>query len=338
MVATLLLFIFLYQQHQVLGDGEAMLNEAAKAAPPSTQGSLLGHRDSSSLLPMLPVPDWESYNYVAQPWSTKYHFFLCAVPKCGSTSWLELVYKMHLGEEQLNDLMKRGSTWMHGHLSFPEQGLMFRPHAPPRPGGGLVWEGDAGRLFKFSQEERLQEERTIDVLNNQTYFKFAVVRHPWNRLVSGYLQKYVSRCKKNRRCFHDKFSPQIDVNLLIPLTLTELLLALEHEPHHQINQHFRPTVEICDVGRIPYDFIADMENPAHIAYLLERIKSPYPLPKENVLHDQHVEPDDLLVACTRATVDLAARLYAKDLESYGYTMDAAYASCEKYGLAHPPKT
>jgi hypothetical protein len=48
-------------------------------------------------------------------------------------------------------------------------------------------------------------------------------------------------------------------------------------------------------------------------------------------------PEDRRVQCTRETVDLAARLYAKDLEAYGYTMDAAYESCEKYGLAFPPE-
>jgi Cft2 family RNA processing exonuclease len=122
-----------------------------------------------------------------------------------------------------------------------------------------------------------------------------------------------------------------------PLTLTELLLVLVHMPSDKIDKHLRSTVDICHVGRIPYNYIADVSNTAQIKYILKKINSPLPLPHSNS-GDSHTEQvGDDQVYCTRETVDLAARLYAKDLETYGYTMDKAYEACEKYGVAHPPK-
>jgi hypothetical protein len=176
-----------------------------------------------------------------------------------------------------------------------------------------------------------------NVLNDPTVFKFTVVRHPWNRLVSGYLNKYVFGCNESRICFQKEYVKNLDTSLRETLSLTELLLTLEHTPTKDMNQHFRPSTEVCNVRDGPYDFIADMENPSHTDYLLAKIKSPFPFPQDNNSLQEIRNPEDLKVACTRETVDLAARLYAADLKTYGYTMDAAYESCEKYGLAHPPK-
>jgi hypothetical protein len=209
------------------------------------------------------------------------------------------------------------------------EGLLFRPRYFPH-----------ARLnnatFEFPANDAGVEARAISVLSDRSFFKFAIVRHPWNRLVSAFIDKYVMGCRKSRVCFRSRYQMPVSIRIVGPLSLTELLLAVQHIPHFKIDRHFRPTTEICDIGRAPYDFIADSDNPAHMRYLLAKIESPHPLQRSNDVKPK-MAPEDRRVQCTRETVDLAARLYAKDLEAYGYTMDAAYESCEKYGLAFPPE-
>jgi hypothetical protein len=275
---------------------------------------------------MKPIQHWEAYHWVYHVWSERFRFFACLVPKCGSTGWLHLIYQMHLNETQFANQSANHDV-LHSHTSYPENGLVFRPRY-------VVASSRLKKDFRFAANYTAIEERSVSMINNASVFKFAIVRHPWNRLVSGYLQKYVSWCGKDRKCLR-RYAARINYRLNTTVTLTELLLALLHEDHIQLEIHFRPTVHMCDVGRIPYDFIADSDNPAHMQHLRTTIGSQHMLSRDNAVKSA-LKPEDLRVACTRKTVDLAARLYAKDLEAYGYTMDAAYESCEKYGLAFPP--
>jgi hypothetical protein len=251
-------------------------------------------------------------------WSEKYKFYACFVPKCASTSWLDLLYEMHLNATAMEAW--RAIIGAARIQSYPDDGLMHRTHGSRDP-------------LATPAPDTVRAEA---VLRDPSFFKFTVVRHPWNRLVSGYLNKYVVICGKDRACFQRTFLPELDTQLHEPMSLTELLLILEHLPSDHINLHFRPSVEICNVRHGPYDFVADMENSAHTEYLLAKIKSPLPLP---ISHNSHIYYNitDTQVKCMRSTVDLAARIYKLDLDTYGYTMDAAYESCEKHGVAHPPE-
>jgi hypothetical protein len=290
------------------------------------RGSRLGvQTNTASLHPVLPIPAWQSEAFLKQIWSEKYNYFVCLVPKCGSTSWLELIYKTHLYEEAFEDRVDSG---LHGEHDYPEEGILFRPSCPVH--------SPIDKDFQFLPLEASRENRALAVLNDPAFFKFAVVRHPWSRLVSGFLNKYHYKCHDDRRCFQQNFVSTINTRLHTPLTLTELLETLLRMPHPVMNSHFRPSTELCDVGRIPYDFIADVDNSSHTEILLTKTKSPIPLYHDNV-GSIRFEPVEEQVPCNRETVDLAARLYDKDLQLYGYSMSSAYDSCAKYGLAFPPK-
>jgi hypothetical protein len=247
-------------------------------------------------------------------WSERFEFYACFIPKCASSSWQELLYQMHLNATEMQEW--RSIKSVERIKSYPADGIMHRSHLTG---------------------PTADELRAEAVLSDPRFFKFTVVRHPWNRLVSGYLNKYVIVCKKDRACFQRLYLPELNTQIHEPMSLTELLLTLEHLPLHHINKHYRPSVEICNVRHGPYDFVADMENPAHTEYILAKIKSPLPLPISKNSLMLKKKADSAHVACTRETVDLAARIYKNDLDTYGFSLDAAYESCEKYGIAHPPE-
>jgi hypothetical protein len=194
--------------------------------------------------------------------SKKFKFYACLIPKCASSSWLELMYEMHLSEAEFQRIKENAIAPM----DLPKNGLY-----------DLVY---GTRKVRFSTNAK--EAR--GALGTPGIFKFTVVRHPWDRLISGYLNKYVFECKKSRACFKKNYVPNLRNNRLrVPMSLTELLFTLEQVPTSGMNQHFRPSTEVCNVRDGPYDFIADMDNPAHTEYLLAKIKSPFPFPQENVL-------------------------------------------------------
>ncbi len=271
----------------------------------------MGSRSSSHLLPFSPDTNASFTDYVVQMWSRKFHYYGCIVTKCGSESWFALMYETHLPSIEYNKDNKNNIRWR-SFFDYPMNGLFQR---------------------------RLQSETlAAKVLNDPSYFKFAVVRHPWNRLVSGFKDKFIDACRRNRTCFSQRFTPGLDRSLSTEVTLTEFLLALIHS-RSPINKHFLPSSRTCDTTHVPYDFIGDLENPEHIAFILDRIKAPH-----NLEHDHRTSKPAYVarvssapVHCDRTTVDLAAVMYKEDLEAYGYTMDAAYAACETYGLTHAPK-
>jgi hypothetical protein len=101
------------------------------------------------------------------------------------------------------------------------------------------------------------------VVNNATYFKFAVVRHPWSRLVSAFREKYAVYCQFNRTCFSTRYKVPIALNdesssSLGNLTLTELLEVLVTMDVQHIDVHFRSSAYLCEIGELPYDFIGGL--------------------------------------------------------------------------------
>ena len=288
----------------------------APSVHPGQHGSKLGLRDSSALYPLQPLAPGQNESFQLQLWSEKYKYFACLVPKCGTTSWLELIFKTHLSEAEMGDKTSHGISFLHRRKSYDEYGLFFR--------------------HRGQKSTKPHEVGARNVLNDPSYFKFAIVRHPWTRIVSGFQNKYIENCGGKRTCFKNRFVSTIDANLSLPVTLTEFLLALLQQPIIEMNRHFRPSSHMCDVGRYPYDFIGDLANAEHMEYILKKIKSPVSLSHGNSA-SSHTKGDSSHLACSRQTVDLAARLYRSDLDAFGYSMDAAYDSCEKHGLAVPPQ-
>ena len=153
----------------------------------------------------------------------------------------------------------------------------------------------------------------------------------FTRFVSGYRDKYVMACNSSRTCFKKKFLIPIDDSITSPLTMTELLRAFLAVPLSRINGHFRPQWWLCQLGEIPYTFIADIDNYHHTDYISRRMGV-------SVSFRKFTQPSGLAeqlpaFPCSRETVDLAAQLYAKDAALLGYSFDAAYRTCGDRGVS-----
>lgn len=244
----------------------------------------------------------------------------------GCTNWLTMVYRQHVSSKVVASMLGKDRS-LYDRLSFPNQQLYTRPVVMPNN----VRNNKMTTVPLDSEMER----RAAKVLNDPSYFKFAVVRHPWQRLVSAYKNKYVEICNSNRKCFNRMYGFKINELTTKTLTLDEILVWLLESDMAVTNLHFRPCATLCEVDRIKYDFIGDLETEAHDKYIVRAMNSTIPL-NPAYQSQAHASIRSEPVECSAKTVGLAERFYAADLHAFGYTMQAALDSCTKYGQAFPP--
>jgi hypothetical protein len=249
-------------------------------------------------------------------WSMKYKYVACLVKKCGSTNWMDLMLRTHLPAEEYQNVVSDGK-FRHSSLDFPEH-LLFDRVPPTR------------------------------LLTNSRMFKFSIIRHPWNRVVAAYRDKYLNDCKGRRGCFKQKYVAAVSLQGA-RVSLTETIQALIkqskrnpigviHDAKNVNNDHFTPASARCGLKKIKYDFVGDLDRKEDMEYVLFRINSTLPL--ANTSHAVKYKKPSLIlpVECTRETVDLAREYYATDLAALNATMDEAYEACERHGLTHAPQS
>ncbi len=97
------------------------------------------------------------------------------------------------------------------------------------------------------------------------------MRHPWSRLVSGFRNKYHKHCNGSRTCFRNMYGIRIRTKIETPLTLDELLQHFLSIPRHEVNEHFRPATDMCEIGDIAYDVVVDLEDRLTIKHIQDRL-------------------------------------------------------------------
>lgn len=292
-----------------------LMNTATPLSSNATSGSLGPQIKSKSHPPyisrMNPKTDPKSF----QIWSKSHMYFGCLVQKAGCKSWLHAIRSQHL---PLGKALKLHTSPLltFSKVNHPKFNLFMRRNGAKKSRDGLY--------------ERMENE-TASVINNSEYFKFAIVRHPWNRLVSAFRDKYVLHCNFSRVCFRESYLIPIQTSPLDPLTLTELLKTLLTMDTLAINEHFQPASYACETGSIAYDYIGDIDNSAHMDELSQILGfsqrfSEMTSSSGNVLAFPSF-------ACTHRTVAMAERLYVNDATQFGYTFSDVYTSCTKTGLS-----
>lgn len=164
----------------------------------------------------------------------------CDVPKVATTNW------------------KRVFLYLSGkwNVSRPEEIAAKDVHTSP------ILEGSLPKLSKFSADEIISRL--------ETYTKFFFVRHPMERLVSAYRNKFQNQ---NNSYFPQRYGRQI-IKLYRPNATTH---SLEHGTDVQFsefvdylvdtevrgyekNPHWAPITSLCHPCDIRYDFVGQLET------------------------------------------------------------------------------
>lgn len=153
-----------------------------------------------------------------------------------------------------------------------------------------------------------------DKFNN--YFKFTIVRNPWDRLVSAYFFLKGGGFDSSDKAI---FSPLIEQ---YP-TFNDFVELLYYNKEYMKLTHFHPQYNWIKTpsGKTPIDYIGKLEN------LDEALKEIY----NNLGMDYADKPKQLNASIrkadfreyyTKKTRDMVAELYRKDIKLLGYHFDA----------------
>lgn len=231
------------------------------------------------------------------------------MPKVGCSNMLHYLRRMLLPPVLYEAAMRRPFS----PRSFDAHGLHFRRSTP-------------ADLARFER-----------VAGNASVFRWAVVRHPWRRLVSGFRSKYEGECNFSRRCLRETFRVPVPDDAS-PLSFADFVEALSTQDADRMDPHFRPQHMLCQLHRVPYDFLADLARPEHMDALSRRMGMARTFTE--------VESEDaaqvfgagyyggrthVVHNCSARTVRLAERLYGEDARLLGYSFAEARRACATLG-------
>lgn len=148
----------------------------------------------------------------------------------------------------------------------------------------------------------------------ESYFKFAFVRNPWDRLVSTYFFLKRGGIDPQDRIWAESnlaAYPTFESFVLGWLSPEAILTWVHFLPQHYF---------ICDdSGKIMMDFVGRVENlEADYAMVAARLGCNRKLEKVNVGSQQHYSH-----YYTDASRELVGRVYAKDIALFGYAFEHA---------------
>lgn len=205
---------------------------------------------------------------------------------------------------RIADLRGRGvfSGW-------PDENRAIFIHLPKTAGTSISRQLGLPTSRHISADQyRVANSRKFD-----SYFKFAFVRNPYDRLVSSYA--FLKRGGMNDD------DAQFARQKVLPFESFEhfLIEGFARDPATRNWVHFRPQrFFICELsGRNLMDFTGRFEKISEdYAFVAGRLNKPEELPVSNAS-----ERDDYRSAYSPATLEIARHYYAEDLTIFGYNFN-----------------
>ncbi len=101
----------------------------------------------------------------------------------------------------------------------------------------------------------------LDCLSSPEYFKFVVLRNPFRRLVSGYLDKFAKHVVPEAFASDVIANVQaalgLEVDVEKSITFSQFIDYLVRTPDRELNDHWRPQHNF--IASVPFDFTGQFE-------------------------------------------------------------------------------
>lgn len=183
----------------------------------------------------------------------------------------------------------------------------------------------------------------VEILDNSDYFKFTVVRNPWERLLSAYLNKFVqyNDPRITKKVIDDVYynnNENPDYNKSI--NFQQFIEYLVRTKDENLNDHFRP--QYLFLGNTKFDFIAQFETlEKDFEFIKKKFNITFNLSINNVTNYSDAEltlpkpdgfssyyPSELnklgsypyyTKFYNKSLIELVKKRYQKDIDLFSYT-------------------
>jgi hypothetical protein len=146
--------------------------------------------------------------------------------------------------------------------------------------------------------------------NWKDYFKFAIVRNPWDRLLSCWKNKIEMPWRESERAYYYKV---LGLDLLKDITFAEFIRRLNDDKLLYADKHWAQLHSLIDLDSI--DFIGRLEN---LQEDFNTICDKIGIPQQQLPHENKSEHKHYTEYYDEETKQIIAEKYAKDIEMFGY--------------------
>lgn len=253
-------------------------------------------------------PAWPERCYIV---NSKYKFVYCPIPKVATTSLNCIMYLLSDDSAKDDEL----SQFVLSSQQGKAEGINESVHHLHR----YVHEN-----LTLQNSNRWQANRFI---NSADYFKFTVVRSPWQRLTSAYLNKFVDVDKPSelmlsaRTAIEGVYSlKNQSADYQKSITFRQFLNYIVETDDQYLDVHWRP--QHTFFRNIDLDFIGKLENlSSDFAYIRERLNigEDMTLPQKNVTTYKNVS--NLVDDCSDLYPSELKKLSSRPIAQFFYTPD-----------------
>lgn len=164
--------------------------------------------------------------------------------------------------------------------------------------------------------------RDYDFQNRADVFVFTIVRNPFSRILSAYLDKIARIGREN--LIRDIFCRLYDVPNDKEISFRYFLEAIRHSPSHYDDPHWRLQSDNVLFDAIRIDFIGHLENIDYdLPYVLNRISCVASFEAQQTHKTGAVR--QLTEVFGREEIDIVLEKYAADFGNFGYGSDLSVA-------------
>lgn len=229
----------------------------------------------------------------------KHQLLYCFIPKVGCANW------------------KRVFNALYGSVASPEN----------------VHRVDHKSMVLLSTYTELEVQYRL-----KKYFKFMYVRHPMDRLLSAYRNKFGEHFVN----FEKKYGVQI-VKKYRPnpprfpkgddVTFAEFMMYIANTDPAELNEHWNRYSYLCQPCHVSYDFIGYFEEfDTDVNFLLDvlNLSSVLQFPKKQAYYKTLSDAEKMgyMRTVPNSTLQMVARKLARDFEMFGYRADSLLGSSQ----------
>jgi len=149
----------------------------------------------------------------------------------------------------------------------------------------VIFEKSNKNIHQFLVENRCEISTFLSSLESPDYYKMIILRNPFSRLASGYLDKFA------KHPYPESFAVEViksvqeflnlDLDIEKSITFDQFIKYLSRKEDYELNDHWQP--QNIFVGSIKFDLIGQFENLSYVLDVLEK-KYSIQIPRKGAEH------------------------------------------------------